>query len=210
VPAIVEEGDRQPAPPALAETPGESADTTLEDLVADIDGEYESTRDGGTAEAESRSDTMVGAEERYVSFTLSGTEYAVPMGSVVEVGRPPNVTPLPHVPDWLIGVTNLRGDVVSLVNLRAFLGLDSVEQERSGRLLVARSQDQAVAMGFIVDRVNGIRRISADRISQPTAPIDNPVAPFVRGVSEFDHRLLVVLDLDKLLLSHEMQQFQAV
>lgn len=148
-------------------------------------------------------------EEQHVLFTLADTEYAVPLSGVVELSRPPRVTPLPHVPDWLRGVANLRGDIVSLVHLRSFLGLEGGDSN-SSRLLVTRASSEPLTTGLLVDRVKGIQRLRPDQIAQPAAPIDNRITPYMRGVCECEDRLVVVLELDRLLLSPEMRQFQAV
>jgi purine-binding chemotaxis protein CheW len=141
---------------------------------------------------------------------LAGNTYAVPIDNVLEIGRLPGVTPVPNVPDWLLGLVNVRGDIVSLVDLRDFLGLGRSGFNALSRMLVVRAQAEELTAGLIVDEVLGIRFITADRICAPDLSSDDPVVSYLRGVVDADGKLMVVLDLDRLLLSAEMKQFETV
>lgn len=188
--------------------PDEETNRFLDELIANIDYQVEQTF-GLQAMADSSATAPVdGDAEQHVIFALAGTEYAVPIANVTEIGPPLNVTPLPNVPDWILGVVNLRGDVVSMVDLRAFLGMARTNYGQTSRMLVARARQEDMTAGLIVDRVSGIRFLPMEQIGAPSAAIEDQVAPYLRGVYEHDGRLLVVLDFDKLLLSPEMQQFQ--
>jgi len=67
----------------------------------------------------------------YLQFILAGHDYAVGLTNVLEIGSPAAITPLPHVPEWLLGVSNLRGDILSVVDLRLFFGLPRARPETS-------------------------------------------------------------------------------
>jgi purine-binding chemotaxis protein CheW len=199
---------------AAAEPDKESSDL-LDELIATIDQEIDQTLALETeadpaSTAEVRAEDAATAEdaEQYVIFSLSGTEYAVPIANVIEIGQPLNITPVPNVPDWLPGVANLRGEIISMVDLRAFLGMERAGYRQASRMLVAQASQEDMTTGLVVDRVSGIRYLSADRIGEPTAPIEDQVTPYLDGVYEHEERLLVVLNLDRLLLSPEMQQFE--
>jgi purine-binding chemotaxis protein CheW len=193
--------------------PDEEASHLLDELMATIDQEVEETFGPG-AMADLVPEEAVGAagEEQYVIFSLAGSEYAVPADNVREIGEPPNVTPVPNVPDWVLGVTNLRGDVLSLVDLSLFLSIERTDYSEDTRVMVVHAQQDtsSVTTGLIVDRVSDIRYLSVDQIVVPTAPIEDQVASYLHGVYEGDGRLLVVLNLDRLLLSPEMRQFEPV
>lgn len=204
-----------------AELPGETGEETavpepeetryLDDLIASIDDRIDALYGAGDSlDLSDRQTRIPGAEEQHIIFDLAGTEYTVPIGNVLEIGRPLPITLVPNVPHWLLGVANLRGDIVSMVDLRRFLGLPPAAYERDGRMIITQSTDEEVTVGLLVDRVNGIRFLAAEQITAPTAAIEDQVAPYLRGVCEDNGRLLVVLNLDKLLLSPEMQQFESV
>jgi purine-binding chemotaxis protein CheW len=191
----------------------EEASHLLDELIATIDQEVEEAFGPG-AMADLEPDALTGAvgEEQYVIFTLAEAEYAVPAANVREIGEPLGVTPVPNVPDWVVGVANLRGDVLSLVDLRLFLGMEQIDYDEDTRAMVVHTEQGAlnITTGLMVDLVSDIRYLSVDRIETPTAPLEDRIAPYLRGVYEQDEHLLVVLDLDQLLLSPEMQQFQPV
>jgi purine-binding chemotaxis protein CheW len=190
-----------------------TSDGRLEDLLAEMDRETEGPTAWGDeifGVGATRAATDEGPEEQHIAFSLAGTEYAVPLGSVIEVVRPQRTTPLPNVPEWMTGLTNLRGDVISVVDLRTFLGMEPVALGSASRMLVARSRSGDTTTGLLVDRVRRIIKLPARQIVAPTAPLEDQVAPYLRGVAESAGRLLVVLDLDRLLLSHEMRQFEPV
>lgn len=162
---------------------------------------------------------------QYVIFTLAGETYAAPASHVREVAQLTAVTRIPNVPNWLMGVTNLRGDVLSLIGLRAFLGLGnnghshndhssaSDISKSNGRhdnqIMVVQSEKltSAITTGLVVDEIQDIRFLNTDQIGTLTAPIEDQVAPFLEGVYEENGRLLVLLDLEKLLLSPAIWQF---
>jgi purine-binding chemotaxis protein CheW len=183
----------------------------LDELIAAIDQDVGQTLQpeavaGLAAAAPARPED----EEQYVIFTLTGAEYAVPISNVIEIGRPLNVTPVPNVPNWVVGVANLRGDIISVVDLPAFLGMERTGYGHASRMLVAQAYQGQLTTGLIVDRVSGIWYLPVDQIGAPAAPIEDRVTPYLHGVYEHDGQLLVVLDLDRLLLSPEMRQFEPV
>lgn len=181
----------------------------LDELIAVIDREVKQVFEPETTpETVAATSMMVKDEEQHLLFDLAGAEYAVPIANVIEIGRPPDVTPVPNVPDWVLGVANLRGEVISMVDLRTFLGMDGTSHGQASRMLVARASEENVTTGLIVDHVSGIRYLSADRIVTPGALIEDRVAPYLRGVYEHDGRLVVVLNIELLLLSPEMHQFE--
>ena len=201
----------EPVPEQIMAEPDEEASHLLDELIATIDEEVEEVFGPG-AMADLAPAEPVGAtgEEQHVIFTLAGTEYAVPIANVIEIGRPLVVTPVPNVPDWVLGVANLRGDIISMVDLRAFLGMEWIGYSQASRMLVAQARQEDMTTGLIVDRVSEIRYLSVDRIGAPAGPIADQVTPYLRGVYEHDGRLLAVLDFDQLLLSPEIRQFEPV
>jgi len=196
----------------------ESLDETggvLGSLIAYIDNELAlSERQAGAPAAAhpltSTANAAVGVdEEQHVIFTLDDAAYSFPISSVTEIGRPLDVTPLPNVPEWIAGVANLRGDIVSVVDLRRFFGFGDDETPRGGRMLVLRSKSEEIQTALMVDAVRGIRIFNGGQVQQVTAPVETSVAPYMRGVYEHDKGLVVLLDPEKLMLSPEMQQFEA-
>ncbi len=201
----------------------EAADHLLDDLVIAIDEEIKQIFGsalminlGAGAPVDRR-----GNEEQYIIFTLAGTKYAAPAANVREVGEIVDLTPVPNVPVWLLGVTNLRGDILSVVDLRAFLGIAQLDYIESSiwsesspggerqMLVVHPAKDASfITTGLVVDEVSDIRHLVVNRISMPAAPIEDQMAPYLRGLYDDEGRLLVVLDFERLLLSSKMRQFE--
>jgi purine-binding chemotaxis protein CheW len=146
---------------------------------------------------------------QHIVFTLAGTEYAVPIANVLEVGRPLTPTPVPNVPEWVLGVANVRGDIVSMIDLRAFLGMPP-HPGPERRLLVVRARSEELATGLVVDHVGGIRDIPPASVDTGAPVAEGAVAAYVRGVVEADGERVVVFDLEQLLLTPELRAFELV
>ena len=177
------------------------APATLLDAVAAADRLIESPSAGTPA-----TERQAAAPLRFVLLTLASAQYAVAEAFVTELERVPAITPVPRVPHWMRGVTNRRGDILSVTDLRAFLGLEA-HAPQSARLLVVRLLDEPFATGLIVDAVDRIVAVSADQITAPASPLDGALAAFISGVFHIGDRLVAVLDIDRLLRSPEIRQF---
>ena len=208
--AIVEPAAEQIAVPQETQLPSpDSEQASLEEIIHQIDAQvYQPERSGDVFGLTSGASPDAATLQRYVVFNVGGTEYAVPILTVSEVVRPLKITPVPNVPEWVLGVANLRGDIISVVDLRVFFGQPAPENLPSNRMLVVHSPNEDITTGLIVDRASGIYDIPLDQIRSPSAQVDDKVTPFLHGVSEVNDRLLVVLELNQLLMSSEMQQFQ--
>jgi purine-binding chemotaxis protein CheW len=147
--------------------------------------------------------------DQYVVFVLGGTNYAVPIGNVLEMNLVPKTTPVPNVPDWVRGVTNLRGNILPIIELRSFFGFSPLEQTGAGRMVVVRSLEDDMTTGLVVDSVRGRRDLVSTTIGAPAAPIEDKVAPFMRGVHGADGEMLVVFDMERFLASPEVRQFES-
>ena len=147
--------------------------------------------------------------DRHVVFTSAGSAYAVLETSVTEAGRIPKITRVPRVPEWVRGVTSLRGEVLSVLDLRLFLGLEPTSLH-TGRLLVVRltpREDDELSLGLLVDSVDQIASVPRDDVRPPASPLEGALAPFVTGVARVGERLVAALDLDALLGSADIRQF---
>jgi len=143
---------------------------------------------------------------RFVLLSVASAHYAVPEAYVTELERVPRVTTVPRVPAWLCGVANLRGDIVSVIDLRMYLGLPPYAPS-TARMLVVRLLDEPFTTGLIVDAVDRIVTLQADEVKTPASPLEGPLAPFVSGVCTIGDRLVAVLDVDHLLRSPDIRQF---
>ena len=148
---------------------------------------------------------------RYLTFDLAGASYALPLGHVREVDRLPAVTPLPNVPAWLLGAANLHGEIVSVVDLAAFLGLGVARPSREARLLACRSSagtGGSMEVGLLVERVRDIRELPDAAIRPPAGQLPGRGGRYLAGIYAGDGRLTLVLDVPGLLQSGELRRFE--
>ncbi|PZW30459.1 chemotaxis signal transduction protein [Thermosporothrix hazakensis] len=163
-----------------------------------------------------KQDVAEGAEpavvgEQYLVFTLAEREYAVKAEHVQGVERLGDLTPVPNVVPWVRGVMNLRGAIVSVVDLRMFLGLEQVAYTPRTRLLSLQCNEMVIC--FVVDAVSEMlpvpaAAITAGNIRQATIP--HWAVPFAAGCALLSNRMLILLDVARLLFSEKMQRYQAI
>ncbi len=146
----------------------------------------------------------------YVVFALAGSDYAVPVRDIAEIGRVPSITRVPSVPDFIRGITNLRGEMMPLLSLCGLLGLHEAPQTARGRVLFLRASEHVAATGLLVDEVKGIQRIQSQQLEQVTGLIDDKVTSVLRGVHGRGDRLLNILDVEQLFQLQEFRQLEAM
>lgn len=183
---------------------------SLEDIINSIDHSVAVSRHASTGASVLRSvadfDNPKGrlVHGKYIVFTLADGKYAVPVNQVMEVGEPQRVTPVPNVPDWVLGVTNLRGDIISVVDCGAFLNLhDRITMEISS-MCVVRNKRRDMATSLMVDRIEGMMNLSDELIALPEASVEDRVMTYLHGVYEYEGSLLNILNLEGLLTSMEL------
>ena len=143
---------------------------------------------------------------RYLTFDLAGASYALPLAHVREVDRLPTVTPLPNVPAWLLGAANLHGEIISVVDVAAFLGLGASRPSREARLLACRASGMEI--GLMVERVRDIRELPDAAIRPPASQLPGRSGRYLAGIHAGDGRLTLVLDVPGLLQSGELRRFE--
>ncbi|HEU5200971.1 MAG TPA: chemotaxis protein CheW [Ktedonobacterales bacterium] len=146
--------------------------------------------------------------EQHLIFTLSGLDFGIKAESVQTVDRLPEVTPVPNVAHWIDGVTHLRGQVISVVDLRSFLGLERVSLSPRTRLIAGRVGD--LVIGLVIDGISEMRGIQPQVIQLPETIRGLPAwaAPYIGGVATVVGRTVLLLDMERLLLSDKMHRYQ--
>ena len=182
---------------------------SLEDLIARIDQETGQAMVDVPNDTDTPSLSKVGEYgfDQFITFALQNTLLALPLSSALEIGHRPMITPLFNLPDWVLGVSNIRGEVVSIVDLKTYFELPSSGPKRGGRLIIVHNRDMKV--GMLVDRIMGI--LSLDRIDtdiQESPHREGKISSFISGVVVSGKNLLNILDVDKLLSSPRMTKFR--
>ncbi len=139
----------------------------------------------------------------HIVFRLGGQRYAVPVGKIVELDRPPTCAVVPNTPAFVLGVTNVRGDILSVIDLRALLGISRVVRSEAVRLLTIRSADGEMKTGLIVDSLQGMRSVteSALRSLQNRGDVDASVSTLAFDDKDGEVR---VFDVDRFFKSREI------
>lgn len=141
-----------------------------------------------------------------VSFNLDQEEYGVDVLKVREIIRMPTVTRVPNTPHYVDGVINLRGKVIPIISMRKKFGLMDAENDKQTRIMVMDVDGEL--MGFIVDAVSEVIRISGSEIQPSPAVVATGVdQECIAGVINQAERLLVLLDLEKMFSNDEKRLF---
>lgn len=172
----------------------DTASTTLEELIASIDTQVAAAPLTLAAEQNPAAPAEV---HSFVAFTLGAGRYAVPISNVVEMEKVPRVTAVPHVPDFVRGLTNLRGEILAVLDLRVLLGLEAGSDRLRERMLVVRVGAEGYTAGLIVDEVNGIAPVLPGGVLTPSGAVQDRVVPLLSGLYEHRDHLLNLLDLNK-------------
>jgi purine-binding chemotaxis protein CheW len=139
--------------------------------------------------------------ESWVTFDLAGEVYALPVARVQEILRITAITRVPHAPAPVRGITNLRGRVLAVVDLRLRLGLPAAEVDPRSRILVVDSRDRAI--GLLVDGARQVVKLLPSAIVPPPADVTTERTDFIRGVCHLGEELVIALDVDRVLLVHD-------
>lgn len=131
-----------------------------------------------------------------VVFSLSGCECAVGIREVREIDRVADLTRMPRAPRFVVGILNLRGKVVPVLDLRRRFDMPLMERTEESRILIADVKQQWV--GLLVDRVAGVVRAPASAILPPAGPVLTVEPQFLKGRIPLEDRLILLLDLEKL------------
>ncbi|MGJ5813954.1 chemotaxis protein CheW [Paludibaculum fermentans] len=144
--------------------------------------------------------------ERFLAFQLAGESYAVPLTRVMETERMPKVTTVPGLPAFVIGVANLRGAVLPLVDLAMLLELESPGRPHDARILVVRPSPDDSPVALVVDALQGVAMLAREELHRTPHWLDGRTTPFLEGIGSHKGRLLSVLDLDRVFAASELRE----
>ena len=158
----------------------------------------------------SENTTAVAIGEQYLIFSLADREFAVKAELVQGVERLVDVTVVPNVVSWVKGVINLRGSIISVVDLRLFLDLEQLPSTPRTRLLSLQQNDMVICL--VVDGVSEMLPIPSTAIFNGNvrqAAIPPWASPYTTGSALLANRAIVILDVARLLFSEKMQHYRA-
>ncbi|EPR30446.1 CheW protein [Alkalidesulfovibrio alkalitolerans DSM 16529] len=136
-----------------------------------------------------------------VTFSIGDEEFGVDILKVQEIIRTMEITKVPRAPEFVEGVINLRGKVIPIIDLRKRFGMETRQHDKDTRIIVIEINKMIV--GFVVDSVSEVLRISADTVEPPPPVVAGLESEYIKGVGKLADRLLIMLDLDRLLSREE-------
>ncbi len=144
--------------------------------------------------------------EKYLTFTLGEEEYGVEILKVREIIGLMDITPVPHTPEFIKGVINLRGKVIPVIDLRLKFGLEPREYDERTCIIVVEVSTQTgpVLMGIIVDNVSEVLNISTTDIEPPPRFGTQVDTRFILGMAKAKGKVKILLDIDKVLTQEEI------
>lgn len=145
---------------------------------------------------------------QYLTFMLAGEEYGLEILRVQEIKGWDSVTPIPNTPKHVLGVLNLRGAVVPIIDLRMRFDLESVPYGPTTVVIVVKMQheDQERTVGIVVDAVADVYRLESSEI-QPAPEMGGAIhTEFVRGLATVEEKMVILLEIDHLIDFRAMQQ----
>lgn len=150
--------------------------------------------------------------EQYLTFQLAGEEYGVDILRVQEIKGWEQATRIPHAPHYVLGVINLRGAVVPIIELRRRFALESVEFGPTAVVIVVRiaSSRGERTVGMVVDAVCEVYNVPVGEVKPPPEVGAGIDTDFVRGLATMDDKMIILLDIDRLIVSTIFEEAGAV
>lgn len=143
----------------------------------------------------------VSREKQLVAFKVGREEFGVDVKKVEGVISLVDVTRMPRAPEFVEGIINLRGQIIAVVDLASRLGIQAGERTSSTKIVVVEARD--VKVGLVVDTPEVINISMEDVEASPTLAAGDIESSFIRGVVKLDERLLILLDVDRVLSEEE-------
>ena len=140
---------------------------------------------------------------QWVTFRLAGENYGIAVMQVQEVLRVSEITPVPGAPPYILGIINLRGNVVTVLDTRCRFGLPAKDVDDASRIIIIESNEQVV--GLLVDSVAEVVYLRASEIESSPNVGNEDSARYIQGVHSQDGNLLILVDVNKLLTEEEWQ-----
>lgn len=147
-------------------------------------------------------------EIKVIVFRLKDEEYGVEVNQVRSIERMQHITRVPRTPEFVKGVINLRGVVTPIINLRSRFDLEEEGYTDNTRIIIVAVGDMEV--GLIVDAANDVIDVPQDIIEPPPEVVGGIESNYLRGVAKLENRLLILLNLDKVLTPEELKQMKKI
>lgn len=143
-------------------------------------------------------------ELQIVGFRVGRETFGVPISLVHEIVRVPDITAVPEAPDYVEGVINLRGKIISVIDLRKRFGETKISPSKKNRILVVEVESRM--FGLIVDAASEVLKVPETEIDLPPNVFEEGELNYVTGVGKLRGRLIIMIDLNKILQKGELRR----
>ncbi|MEE8389443.1 MAG: chemotaxis protein CheW [Anaerolineae bacterium] len=153
-------------------------------------------------------------ENQLVVFNLANEDYGVDIAAVDSIIKMQQITTVPQAPGFVEGITNLRGDVLPVIDLRKRFGLPVEENTKDARIV--NVEVDGIKVGMVVDAVSEVLRVPEEDIEPPSPIVTSVDSSFITGIAKVDDgpgtpgRLIILLDLGKVLSTEEQADLQTL
>lgn len=147
-------------------------------------------------------------EQQLVIFDLGGEHYGLDISTVEGIIKMQSITKMPQAPSYVEGVTNLRGMVVPVIDLRKRFGLAPQVETKDARIVVVYMGKAKV--GMVVDGVSEVLRVSEESIEATPPMVTSVDTAFIRGIAKLENHLVTLLNLDQILSTDEQNKISAL
>lgn len=130
---------------------------------------------------------------QYLTFVLKERPYGVPIGSVREINQVSDITPVPQTPDYVVGVMNLRGKVIPVIDIKFKFGIEHTKYTRETCIIVIEGETGQV--GILVDQVSEVVEFKEVQIEPPPALGDEERLAYVTGMGKVENKVIILVDI---------------
>lgn len=186
----------------------DAGESSLSELVAEIDqalqiGQNLSPDKNGVEKSPKKHSS---GQRQYIKFILDEIVMGIPLVNALEIEQLSEITPLPNLPRWILGICNIRGEIISVVDLRGFFQMPSKSVKSMAPLIVIQNKDQKTSL--MVDKIVGLLSIDpSDPGMQTNALTESKLLPYTSGVFFSGNEIIYLLGVEKLLTSARMNSF---
>lgn len=145
--------------------------------------------------------SVVDPISQWVTFRLDGESYGINVLQVQEVLRVNEIAPVPGAPDYVLGIINLRGNVVTVIDTRRRFGLSTKAIDEASRVVIIEAWDNVI--GILVDSVAEVVYLRASEIDSAPSVGSEESSRYIQGVCNREEHLLILVDLNKFLSAEE-------
>jgi two-component system, chemotaxis family, sensor kinase CheA len=147
-------------------------------------------------------------EKQFVTFRLDNEEYGIEIQRVKDIITPPKITTVVDAVDGLLGIINLRGEMLPVIDLRKRIGVKEQPLTKKARIIIVEYKNEDV--GFLVDEVTQVLKVRDLAILQPTETKQYNKSKLIKGITQVDERIILILEFDKIIQSLHLNKMQLV